>query len=248
MEMGQSSPLQGLAAALLLISAQAQSAVLDFEDPVLFQHGTVVDSQYQPLVAISAVNFSGPDLAVVFDTSRSYTADPDLEAPFTTLSSDTAYYPGNVLIIQEHNYRGNCDDGTCNKPDDEGDRPAGYFSFDFNGAIELISLDFFDIETAEDGSSASNRIVFYDAADAEITTMDIPYHTPYTGGDNLWKQLLFDSVTDPELRSIGRIDVYMAGSGAIDNLAFNVVPIPASLWLFGTALLGFIGYSRRRMI
>jgi len=248
MEMGQPSLHKGLAAALLLFSVPAQSAVLDFEDGSLFAHGTVVGSQYQPLVTISAVNYSGPDLAVIFDTSQSDTRDPDLEAPFTTLSSDTEFHPGNVLIIQEHNYRGNCDDGTCNQPDDEGGRPAGYFSFDFSSAIQLISLDFFDIETAEDNASMNNRIVLFDAADAEITTMNIDYHTPYTGGDNLWKQLLFDSATDPELLSIGRIDVYMGGSGAIDNLTYNVVPIPASLWLFGSALLGFIGYSRRRMI
>ena len=27
-----------------------------------------------------------------------------------------------------------------------------------------------------------------------------------------------------------------------------VVPLPASAWLFGTALIGFVGYSRRRII
>ena len=34
------------------------------------------------------------------------------------------------------------------------------------------------------------------------------------------------------------------------NLAFqvNVVPVPAAIWLFGTALIGFIGFSRRRKI
>ena len=248
METGQAHLLKGLTAALLLFSVPAQSAVLDFDDSSLFVHGTVVDSQYQPLVTISAVNFGGPDLAVIFDTSRSDTRDPDLEAPFRTLTSDAMFYPRNVLIIQEHNYRGNCNDGTCNKPDDEAGQPAGYFSFDFANPIELISLDFFDIEAGENGSSANNRIVLYDASDALITGMDVAYRTPYTGGDNLWKQLLFDSTTDPELLGIGRMDIYMAGSGAIDNLVYNVVPVPASLWLFGTALLGFIGYSRSRMI
>ncbi len=34
------------------------------------------------------------------------------------------------------------------------------------------------------------------------------------------------------------------------DLAFqvNVVPVPAAVWLFGTALVGFIGFSRRRKI
>jgi len=34
----------------------------------------------------------------------------------------------------------------------------------------------------------------------------------------------------------------------LDNVAFNVstVPVPAAAWLFGSALLGFFGYSRRK--
>ena len=32
----------------------------------------------------------------------------------------------------------------------------------------------------------------------------------------------------------------------LDNVAVNVVPIPAAAWLFGTALIGLIGFSRRR--
>ena len=39
-----------------------------------------------------------------------------------------------------------------------------------------------------------------------------------------------------------------AGFG-LDNVAVNaVVPVPAAVWLFGTALIGFIGYSRRRNV
>ena len=45
-------------------------------------------------------------------------------------------------------------------------------------------------------------------------------------------------------------------SGAIDflfgttqlNLNVNPVPVPAAFWLFGTALLGFVGMSRRRSV
>jgi len=32
------------------------------------------------------------------------------------------------------------------------------------------------------------------------------------------------------------------------DLALGVIPIPAGIWLFGTALIGFVGYSRRRKI
>jgi len=39
-----------------------------------------------------------------------------------------------------------------------------------------------------------------------------------------------------------------AGFG-LDSVALNaVVPVPAAVWLFGTALIGFIGFSRRRNV
>lgn len=32
------------------------------------------------------------------------------------------------------------------------------------------------------------------------------------------------------------------------ELPISVIPVPAGIWLFGTALIGFVGYSRRRRI
>ena len=43
-----------------------------------------------------------------------------------------------------------------------------------------------------------------------------------------------------------------AGGGSytanITNLSSTIVPVPAAAWLFGSALLGFIGFSRRRKL
>jgi hypothetical protein len=216
----------------------------------MFTHGTVVDSEYSPFVDISATNNGGgPDLAVAFDSTLSNTRDPDLEGTFNSNNSALAddYDPGNILIIQENSV--GCSGGTCNSPDDEGSRPAGIISFKFNQVIELLSIDFFDIETAEDGSTLSNRIRLYDDTNAEIFAEIFAniYHTPDTGGDNLWDQVLFGSANQG-LSGIKRVDVYFGGSGALDNLTYSVVPVPAAVWLFGTALLGFIGFSRRTAI
>ncbi len=43
-------------------------------------------------------------------------------------------------------------------------------------------------------------------------------------------------------------DVANWDPGAWINSRINPVPVPAAVWLFGTALLGFIGYSRRRNV
>ncbi len=41
------------------------------------------------------------------------------------------------------------------------------------------------------------------------------------------------------------------GDGSISHVAIygvSPIPVPAAFWLFGTALIGFIGYSRRRTV
>lgn len=252
--MFKKSTIKSLLATLLLATPAAQAVTLDFEG---FGNGTIMDNEYLVShgVSISAQNLStGPNYAVIFDTTPSgsspnFSSDPDLIGNFDNIAPDAHnqslpddYDPGNVLIIQE-NLSG-CSGNTCVRPDDEGSRPAGIFTFNFRNAIELLSIDFFDVERAENGTGPANRIDVWDFDTNVLTTVG---HTPNTGGDNLWAQLLFDS-NNPALRNIGRIDIHMGGSGAIDNLTYNVVPVPAAVWLFGTALIGFIGYSRRRTI
>jgi hypothetical protein len=52
--------------------------------------------------------------------------------------------------------------------------------------------------------------------------------------------------------SFGGVNVNPGGLGgsgyqfAMDNFTFNVVPIPAAIWLFGSGLLGLIGIARRK--
>ena len=55
-----------------------------------------------------------------------------------------------------------------------------------------------------------------------------------------------------------QIDMLTGGYGALDNFLIEAsntpappvsnVPVPAAVWLFGTALVGFIGVSRRRKV
>ena len=62
---------------------------------------------------------------------------------------------------------------------------------------------------------------------------------------------LWDDVFTSEVRIFG---TPLAGAGGIqagiDNYIASVspVPIPAAAWLFGTALFGFVAYSRRRKV
>lgn len=45
----------------------------------------------------------------------------------------------------------------------------------------------------------------------------------------------------------GVTDVLLSGGAVYNNMSFNVsaVPVPGAVWLFGSALMGFMGVSRR---
>src|SRR5436190_16557817 len=101
----------------------AAAAVLNFESQT---HGKVVANQYRSYqggITISADNFraGGPDMAIVFDSRRTNTADPDLQAPFVAgnLAPGTTTV-GNMLIIAENSIEAN-HDGLIDSPDDEGE-------------------------------------------------------------------------------------------------------------------------------
>ena len=46
---------------------------------------------------------------------------------------------------------------------------------------------------------------------------------------------------------LGVTDVLLAGGAVYNNISFNVaaVPVPGAVWLFGSALMGLMGFSRR---
>jgi hypothetical protein len=53
---------------------------------------------------------------------------------------------------------------------------------------------------------------------------------------------LWDNVWSSEVRILG--DIRM--EAGIDNYNVSAVPVPAAIWLFGTALIGLAGFSKRR--
>ena len=220
-----------LGTAGLLLAGVAQSAILDFE---AFASGTIIDNEYSALgITISVDNTAGgPDLGVVFDTENPTGGDTDLAGPF---SSDGLgqLSPGKVLIIQEN---GPCSATSCDTPDDEGGRAAGSITISFGGPITLETIDFFDVETPEAGPGEDNRITLFDVNGAAIA---LDFFTPDTGGDNRWDQVFFG------ISGVTAIQINMGGSGAIDNIAFQPVPVPAAFPLLITALAG-LGFLRRR--
>lgn len=178
---------------------------------------------------------------VLFDSNNPTGGDGDLAAPFTNNGNLGPSTPGHFLIIHER--ANECNTAVCNDPDDEGTRPAGKMFIDFSQEIVLESIDFFDIEGAENGNTINNQIVLYDSAGAVIP--NLMFYTPNTGGNNKWDQVDFGN-----LSGVKTVEVRLGGSGAIDNIKFGVTQVtePAGLGLlaFGMIAMGTIRRRRSR--
>lgn len=210
----------------------ASAAVLDFEG---FANGQIIDDEYAGLgVTISAdSNRAGfPDLALINDTSVDNPRDPDLNGPFSNPTLG-ARQPGNILIIQE--FAESCGNlevaNICAQPDDE--ENGGQLIFDFAQDVVAQSLNIYDIDAGETGGT----ITLFDRAGNSLAQFAIP-----DVGDNAWMQILFGS---QGTAGVARIVVNLIGEGGIDELAFAAVPVPAAVWLFGSALVGLVAVRRR---
>ncbi len=159
----------------------------------------------------------------LYDTG-SNGADPDLTAPFTDAAgSGTTLSPKNVLIIQETLLP------TGQSPDD--DAGGGSYLLSFSEAVFLESIDVFDVKQGAITFTTDGGGVFTNSFNSD------------TGNDptnNLFETIDFGGV------SIISLAVTLEDSGAIDNIRFSPIPIPAAVWLFGSALLGLAGVARRR--
>lgn len=216
----------------LTAAAMASAATADVLDFSALSHGEVVAEQYAGLgIHISANNPSRPvDLAMAFDTNLNNTPDPDLENPYSMGNTDLNTNLGNVLIIST--------DGT---PNDEGNRPAGTITFDFDMAVQSIGFHVVDLESQTiEGTS----IDFY-LGGSLVNSVDF---SDFLAGGSMDNGVIFGN------NSINLIEEFTV-AGGFDQAVFNVggsmgfdnitytVPAPGALALFG---FGGALVSRRR--
>lgn len=206
-------------AAGVFAAGGATAATLTFED---YSHGDVItsvnlDGGVTASVTANGNSSSSPDQAWIFDTSLSGTRDPDLEAPFTTDGEVYDINPGNALIIQENPNTAADDDGR-----------GGWITFTFSQAITFLGFDFLD-----DGD-----VLVTDNND-NATNVGTPRGRGFDNYFTASGLLNWTNVTQLTF-NFGR------DSGAIDNLRYEIapVPLPASLLLL-LAGIGALGLTAR---
>ena len=222
---------------LSFFATASQAMTITFDDLGLV-HGDVISGV--PGVFISAQNFEAPtELAVIFDTDSP--ADPDndddLRATFGNAGGNPDLNPDNILIVQEARLSRNpnildgCNLGTCDTPNDQGG-DGGQLTFSFNNDYIFESIDIYDIDEPGIGEVRNAVVRIFDNAILQATIPILPT------GDNAARRVDLLNIEGD------RVEVFFDGSGGLDNLTF--IPIPASVWLFGSALFGLSLLVRRQ--
>ncbi len=243
----------------LSLPAAATTIVFDFE---AFDHGGVVAPDGAPGVItplpgfsyeISATNPNRSfDIGAAFDTTRTGTADTDLEhgtgwsagnlAPSTQL--------GKILILQENS--AGCGVGPCTSPDDEGRRPAGSFRFDpaVGGTGEPAPFQHFafDLVDVEGAGLENGSITFFLGVDEVVSysfASFLQLGQAVTYGNNSANRIVLNGIGDYDA-----FEIALGGSGGIDNVTLSnmpIVPEPATAALVGLGLvaLAAAGSGRR---
>ena len=113
----------------------------------------------------------------------------------------------------------------------------------FNSPQTAFSMDITDLSTVFDDQSIR---VF---ADGSATPVVPDFLYPARGSSARGVLDFLALISDTPFSSLTFTFATSEVIG-IDRLQYgiNPVPVPAAFWLFGTALVGFIGYSRRRKI
>jgi len=225
-----------VAAAVSLSAGMAQAAnvVVDFsqftENEVL-SGNTYNFGGVNITISTSDFNSKATGDALICNTSGGLCTinanDPDLASPFKNVNDLNA--PGvdfgNALILQE---KASADGTPDNGPDDVYN--GGKITFTFDRIVDLTRIFILD-----GGDNGDGTKLLLD----NVLVAGVP--NGFGGGDNQYE--VFDFGDNAFAQSL---TVDFAGSGAVGQFGFSIVPVPASLPLLLTGLGAFAWVARRR--
>lgn len=114
----------------------------------------------------------------------------------------------------------------------------------FDTYFEIYEFDFDGSVTTIGNTQPSNN----DTGDGYVESFDISVNSLFFGAIGVHFDLftvggdgIYDALNPDDKKMVNAVAPY-------SHDAAYVVPVPAAFWLFGTALIGFIGISRRRSV
>ena len=245
--LGVFAPVPGTAPA-------ASAATINFNG---YQTGRHINDEYQSQgVTISADNYraGGPNIAILFDSLRANTPDPDLEFRGAWSAGNIRFESlGKFLIVAENvsDTSPGGGDGFVDNPDDEAD--GGTLMMKFSTLKTSIGFDLIDVELTPqlDRVEFLLRGVPLTSVTFDKFTTPGPFFEPgVVYADRSANRISEMTIADLGIVPFDEVRWYMPECAAIDNVVFDfnpaLVPEPASaaLLLGGLAPLTL---RRRRM-
>ena len=198
---------------------------------------------YKLFVAVVLVTFSVCANAVVVD----YTTVADGNSSSVSLGGTTVTGTRNAGSANVHSglYFGNRGlgiGGANNLSLDFGE----IMSIDFGTAVDAASLTLVDI------AAPPGNVSFQFEAFDGVSSLGGPFVFPIaTTAPETFDLFALSGVSQMTSFSISVLSFQPAFGLQIQSLSFSAVPfsavpVPAAIWLFGTALVGLVGFSKRR--
>jgi len=116
-----------------------------------------------------------------------------------------------------------------------------------NGTISTISIT--------NDAATPFYLLALDASSMGNTSGQLTLSGTLSGGGSVQQVLNLNSALTTYnitgLNNLSALDISFDGSASfapfdVDNVQMSLVPVPAAVWLFGSALVGLAGWSRRR--
>ncbi|MGF1607364.1 MAG: hypothetical protein ACFB22_13610 [Rhodothalassiaceae bacterium] len=230
--------LAAVAAVAMLIPAPGIAGVIDLSTVPGMSHGMIM---YDQMPGITMTATSKTDYLVAFDTktAKKDTSDDDLLKPFGAPQPGApAAYSAvpedpDFLLIMNENW--DCGATYCNDPDD--DVRGGTISFAFDDPVTMLSLDLFDLDGG--GQSEFVEITLHTAGFTQTVS------GAHIGDGNAARIDLVTLFGSQSTAGVSQMDLYFKSSGAVGEITFLQVPLPATA-LFLAAGLAAVGPRRRR--
>ena len=148
------------------------------------------------------------------------------------------YIDGNTGAPSSNAGLGVCHiENSCWANSDDNHMQGEYIRMVFDSVVEILSLDI----TGDHKAVEEDALLLY-SFDSGMTCMSESIEFLQTAGDGT------DNLTVNWLLSNKTLDYTITpdtGQMYLTAMTVSPVPVPAAFWLFGTALIGFVGLSRR---